>query len=150
MSVFALAVPVIEALVGYLNERKGDVARTTGLSEETVGKVSDAVTGYLTQDERATQAIMAEIDKAREHDAAMSGGSLLPVVALLRGLVRPVITLTAFFWYVYARAAGVPMGPEDYAIVGGVLAFWFGFRPFEKGSVAATPPARGSGATGGR
>lgn len=148
MEMMALAVPVIQAITGFMNERKADVAAKTGLSIETVGSVSDAVTDFLGKDERVMQAVMDEIDKARLHDTAMTTSNTLPLVSLLRGLVRPVITLTAFFWYVYARCAGLPMGGEDYAIVGGIMAFWFGLRPFEKAGgnatgVAEPTPVRG-------
>jgi hypothetical protein len=87
---------------------------------------------------------MAKIDKARDSDAALNSLDLPRFVNVLRGIVRPVITLTAFFWYVYARATNVPMGAEDYAIVGGIMAFWFGFRPFEKAVFPPMPPKRGS------
>ena len=147
MGMISLAVPVIQAITGLLSERKADVADKTGLSVETVGKVSTVMNDLLTKDERVVDAIMAEIDKARAHDSAMAASNILPVVSLLRGLVRPVITLTAFFWYVYARCMGLPMESEDYAIVGGIMAFWFGLRPFEKSmttpTVAGGTPLRG-------
>ncbi len=148
MSLWNVAVPVLSAVNGLLNERKVDVAQKTGLSVDTVGKVSGVVEDILTKDERMIEVVMAEIDKAREHDAGMAGLNALPLIAVLRGLVRPVITLTAFFWYVYARCTGVPMMAEDYAIVGGIMAFWFGLRPFEKtggegDGVAAKTPLRG-------
>lgn len=143
-----LAVPILQAITGFMNERKADVVEKTGLSMDTVNKVSSAVTDMLGKDERVTQAIMAEFEKARAHDMAMVASNIIPAVSLLRGLVRPVITLTAFFWYVYARCAGLPMNGEDYAIVGGIMAFWFGLRPFEKSaggrSVAPETPIRGS------
>lgn len=142
-----LALPVIQAIMGLLNERKADVAEKTGLSVDTVSQVSNVVNDMLTKDERVTEAIMAEFDKARAHDTAMAASNIIPAVSLLRGLVRPVITLTAFFWYVYARCAGLPMNGEDYAIVAGIMAFWFGLRPFEKSaedrSVAVGAPLRG-------
>jgi len=42
------------------------------------------------------------------------------------------VTFAAMSWYLYARTQGIELTQEDYAIIGGVLAFWFGFRPFEK------------------
>ena len=147
MSLIGVALPILQAVTGLMNDRKADVAEKTGLSVETVGKVSGVVNDLLTKDERVLEAIMAEIDKARVHDNAMGGSNILPLVSMLRGLVRPVITLTAFFWYVYARCVGLEMSGEDYAIVGGIMAFWFGLRPFEKndgGKIVATAlPVRG-------
>jgi hypothetical protein len=149
MSLWNVAVPVLSIVSGLLNERKADVAEKTGLSVETVGKVSGVVGDILTKDEKVMEAVMAEIDKARGHDTGMAVVNSYPLIGVLRGLVRPVITLTAFFWYVYARCTGVPMMAEDYAIVGGIMAFWFGVRPFEKGSdregnVASKTPLRGN------
>ena len=146
MGLVNFALPILQAVGTMLEQRKESVAEKTGLSVETVGKVSGVVNDLLTKDERVAGAIMAEIDRARAHDTAMMEQAT-PFVTLLRGLVRPVITLTAFFWYVYARCTGLPMSGEDYAIVGGIMAFWFGLRPFEKHAadkgVAAMPNPRG-------
>lgn len=146
----SLALPLLEAVVGYVSSRKSDIARDTGLSEDTVGQVSDSVTGYLSQDERALAAVMAEIDKAREHDSSLNTPNLPVFVAATRAMVRPVITLVAFLWFVYARCAGIELSAEDYTIVGGVMAFWFGLRPFEKHAVTKVTPQIGKGATVGR
>ncbi|HEX2858692.1 MAG TPA: hypothetical protein VHP58_00580 [Alphaproteobacteria bacterium] len=127
-----LVLPVIQVIIGYLLARKTEVARATGLAEDGVAKVGEALQNFMTQDTAAQQKIYDEMDKARQADVATLPGAP-PVVLLLRGLVRPVITLVAFGWYVAARANGVTLGSEDYAIIGGVVAFWFGFRPFEKG-----------------
>lgn len=147
MSWMGVAFPIISAVTGLMNDKKSDLAAKTGLSVETVGKVSGVVTDLLTKDERLAEAIMAEIEKARQHDSGMSASNVLPLISMLRGLVRPVITLTAFFWYVYARCVGLPMNGEDYAIVGGIMAFWFGLRPFEKigggKDVTVSQPLRG-------
>jgi hypothetical protein len=134
MPLIHAALPVLGAVADYMLSRKADVAKQTGLPEETIGKVSAAVSDFLTQDERAQAAVMAEIEKARQHDVAL-GENTPPIVALLRGLVRPVITLAACFWYIYARMAGIELTVEDYTIIGGIMAFWFGFRPFEKGTL---------------
>ncbi len=147
MSWMGVAFPIISAVTGLMHDKKGDLAAKTGLSVETVGKVSGVVTDLLAKDEGLASVIMAEIEKARQHDSGMGASNMMPLISMLRGLVRPVITLTAFFWYVYARCAGLPMSGEDYAIVGGIMAFWFGLRPFEKvsegGNVAVSQPKRG-------
>jgi hypothetical protein len=128
----ALVLPVIQVIVGYLLARKAEVANMTGLNEDNVGKVGEALQHFLTQDTNAQQLVYDQIDKARQADVATAAGAP-PVVLLLRGLVRPIVTFTAFGWYVVARASGVTLGSEDYAMIGGIVAFWFGFRPFEKG-----------------
>lgn len=132
MSLVNVALPVIGAVVDFLANRKDEVAQKTGVSVDAVGKVGTALQDYLTKDERALKAVMDEIDRARAHDVALAAGAP-PVVELLRGLVRPVITLTAFAYYVGARVAGLELLPEDYTLIGGIVAFWFGFRSFEKG-----------------
>lgn len=132
MSFVNVALPVIGAVIDLIARRKDDVARTTGVSVDTVGKVGQAIEDYLSKDERALKAVMDEIDRARAHDIAVNA-KVPPVVELLRGVVRPLITLTAFAYYVGARLAGVELLPEDYTLIGGIVAFWFGFRSFEKG-----------------
>lgn len=129
-------IPLLAAVVEVFANRKADVAKSVGISEDTVTRVGSVVGEILSKDEKLMAQASAEIEKARQHDAA-TGGNAPPVVELLRGLVRPVVTLGAFIWYVYARANGIDMAPEDYAIIGGVVAFWFGFRPFEKRDVVA-------------
>ena len=134
MPLIQAALPVLGVVADYMLSRKADVAKQTGLPEETIGKVSNAVSDFLTRDERAQAAVMAEIEKARQHDIATTEATP-PVVNLLRGLVRPLITLAACFWYIYARMSGIELTVEDYTIIGGIMAFWFGFRPFEKGTL---------------
>lgn len=78
---------------------------------------------------------MAEqLKSARMHDAQIFDATD-KFSNTLRSSVRPIITIAAMGWYIWARANGVPLEGEDYAIIGGVLAFWFGFRPFEKRGV---------------
>jgi hypothetical protein len=127
----AIILPVMEAMVGYLLARRADVAKLTGLNEDSVAKVGNVLQDMLGQDDHGQRQVMAEIEKARQHDVATAGNAP-SVVILLRGLVRPVVTLAAFAWYLTARIMGLPLSGEDYAIVGGIVAFWFGFRPFEK------------------
>lgn len=138
--------PVLGVLAEFLRSKGPDVAKQTGVPESTVGQVGEALTKFLTQDERLAAQLAAEMQQARSHD--VQGLNMAPpFVQLLRGMVRPVITLTAFGWYVYARSVGIVLGAEDYAIVGGIMAFWFGFRPFEKTNVVGMV---GGKATGGR
>lgn len=132
MSVIPAVVAVAGLIGEFLQNRKGDLAKQTGVSEEVVSEVGRSIGDYLSRDEKALAAVMAEIDKARGHDTAMNAVAMPPVVNLLRGLVRPVITFAAFGWYVVARLLGIPLALEDYTMVGGILAFWFGFRPFDK------------------
>lgn len=131
MALLNVALPVVQVLLEIFRDRQGEIAKDAGVSKDVVGRIGQMMEGYLTQDERVNQQVYAEIEKARQHDAATQDRSD-PIVNLLRGIVRPVITLTAFLWYVLARAQGVELNAEDYAIIGGILAFWFGFRPFEK------------------
>lgn len=131
MSLLTVALPIVSTVVDLLRSNKDDVARQVGVSPDAVGQVGDALQDYLSKDEKALKAVMDEIERARQHDIATGVGAP-PIVVLLRGLVRPVITLTAFAWYVSARVAGVALTGEDYALIGGIVAFWFGFRSFEK------------------
>jgi hypothetical protein len=122
----ALVLPVVQVIVGYLLARKAEVAHLTGLDETSVGKVGDALKQFLTQDVNAQQLVFDQIDKARQADVATATGAP-PLVVLLRGLVRPVVTFVAFGWYVVARASGVTLGSEDYAMIGGdcCVLVWF-------------------------
>jgi hypothetical protein len=145
MSIVMAVGPIMTLIAQLLSQRSSEVAKQTGLSEDAVGKVGQAMAEYLSKDERTAQQVMAEIEKARGHDVATSSEDSPPIVQLMRGLVRPVITLTAFFWYVVARLQGIVLGAEDYAIIGGIMAFWFGFRPFEKAPGGLVPPLSGRG-----
>lgn len=131
MALVNVAVPMAAAVVDLLRSRKDDVAKKAGVSADAVQQVGSVLGDYLSRDQKAMQAMMDEMERARRHDVDTRGDEP-PLVVLLRGLVRPVITLSAFVWYVAARAQGIPLSGEDYALIGGVVAFWFGFRSFEK------------------
>lgn len=134
MTLLTTALPIIGTLVDILRSHRTAVATQTGISEKAVDGIGDFIQDYLSKDERALKAVMDEIERARQFDIATSKTEP-PVVNLLRGLVRPVITLTAFAWYLLARLNGVPLSMEDYTIIGGIIAFWFGFRSFDKRAV---------------
>jgi hypothetical protein len=72
-----------------------------------------------------------EIEKARLHDNSINT-QVSSYVINIRGLIRPVCTVAAFIWYVYAKLNGISLDSQDYSIIGGILAFWFGFRSYEK------------------
>lgn len=131
MALINVAIPVIQAAVELLKSRRDDVAEKAGVQKDAVDRISGVISDYLGKDEKLLALTSDEIEKARQHDVSTLDKSER-VVNLLRGLVRPVVTFTAFVWYVFARAAEIPLGSEDYAIIGGVIAFWFGFRPFDK------------------
>lgn len=131
MSVVNVLVPMAAAVVDILSSRKDEVAKQAGVSTQAVQQVGSVLGDYLSRDQKALQSVMDEMERARRHDVDTKGTEP-PIVLLMRGLVRPLITLSAFVWYVLARAYGIPLSSEDYALIGGVVAFWFGFRSFEK------------------
>lgn len=109
----------------------GAGAATGAQAKEVVAQMGEAVDRFMERDERLLQLAHSEVQDARRHDTAIGNGGLV-LVDLLRGLVRPGITLAVFIWYIYARLHGIALSAEDYALVGGVLAFWFGMRLYEK------------------
>ena len=123
--------PLVGALFSGLQRNRNAIAEQAGVAPSTIEKVGAAMEAYLTKDERILQQASAELERARQHDIATQVTDM-PSVNFARGMVRPLITFAAMGWYVYARVQNIPLTPEDYAIVGGVLAFWFGMRPFEK------------------
>lgn len=131
MALVNVAVPLIGALTEFLRLRREDVAQQAGVKADAVDRIGGVIADYLSKDDKMLALAAEELERARQHDIATLDKSE-QIVNLLRGLVRPVVTIGAFGWYVYARAAGVALGAEDYAIIGGVMAFWFGFRPFDK------------------
>lgn len=107
-----------------------------GLLTGMLPKAVDLASEYILDKDKAAELVAKmnvlyndALKSAREHDKASYGDVL---VDRLRGLVRPVCTMIAISWYVYARVNDIALGHEDYAIIGGILAFWFGFRPFDK------------------
>ncbi len=127
MSLLGLAGGVLSVL----SNGKSAIARGAGVDESTVGAVLKGVDVYLSKDERARTQLNDFVKDARAHDTATFVKDDL-FSNRLRSMVRPVVTFAAMGWYLYARSHGIALTQEDYAIVGGVLAFWFGFRPFEK------------------
>lgn len=94
-------------------------------------KIEAAFTAFVGEDTDAQKLITQSIADARDADAKTFDPSI-HIINAMRSSVRPVCTFMAMSWYVYARVKGVALTPEDYAIIGGIIAFWFGFRPFEK------------------
>lgn len=127
----AAILPFITQVLGLVRDQKATIAEKAGVSAEAVDKVTTAIESYISKDERVLQMAEQDINNARQHDTSTYNPAD-KLVNTARGLVRPICSFIAIIWYVWARAAGIPLMAEDYAIIGGVLAFWFGFRPFEK------------------
>lgn len=119
---------------GLFSLLKGDakqIAQDAGVEEGVISKVLGAVETYATKDERLQAFLAEQIDKARQHDIATFDKTDL-FSNRLRSSVRPLVTFAAMTWYIYARVNNIPLQAEDYALIGGVTAFWFGCRLFEK------------------
>ncbi|MDE0723614.1 MAG: hypothetical protein OSB62_02820 [Alphaproteobacteria bacterium] len=127
MSLLGLAGGVLSVL----SRGKDAIAARAGVDEGTVSAVLKGVDAYLSKDERARAQLNDFVKDARAHDISTFVKDDV-FSNRLRSVVRPLVTFAAMGWYLYARSHGIPLAQEDYAIIGGVLAFWFGFRPFEK------------------
>ena len=123
--------PIIGGLLGLFKGNKKGIAEQAGVEVGVVDKVIGAVEYYATKDERYQKFVESQIKNARAHDIA-TFDKTDKFSNRVRSTVRPFVTFTAVIWYIYARVSEIPLTGEDYAIVGGILAFWFGFRPFEK------------------
>ena len=125
---FRLTVPEIPRCVSRLFQSY----KSFNLNHESiVSKVLGAVEDYANKDERMQAFLAEQINKARSHDIA-TFDKTDKFSNRLRSSVRPLTTFAAMAWYIYARLNEIPLQAEDYAIIGGIMAFWFGFRPFEK------------------
>lgn len=128
---WAALLPIIGQIIAMLREQKSDIANKAGVTPDAMDKVTSAIENYISKDERVLQMAEQAINNARQHDISTYNPQD-KLVNTARGLVRPVCSFIAIIWYVAARACGIELSAEDYAIIGGILAFWFGFRPFEK------------------
>lgn len=126
-----IATTVLGGLFGLLKGNSKSIAGKAGVDESIVGKVLGAVEDYANKDERMQAFLAEQINKARQHDIA-TFDKTDKFSNRLRSSVRPLTTFAAMAWYIYARLNEIPLQAEDYAIIGGIMAFWFGFRPFEK------------------
>lgn len=126
-----MILPIIGGVVELIKNNRETIAREVGVKPAVMDKLGDVIKTHLTQDERKLQQLAAEVQSARDF-AMQTQVKDVVLVSIARGLVRPCITFAAMGWYIYARVNQIVLQPEDYAIVGGVLAFWFGMRPFEK------------------
>ena len=128
-----LALPLLASIVSLFDSKRKVLAETAGVTEDVMAVVSRTMTDFLTKDEKVMELTMKHMQDARSHDIATFDKADV-MSNRLRSVVRPVCTFIAIGWYVYARVNNIPLQQEDFAIVGGILAFWFGFRPFEKKS----------------
>lgn len=126
-----IATTVLGGLFSLFKGNTKSIANKAGVDESVVGKVLGAVEDYANKDERMQEFLAEQINKARQHDIA-TFDKTDKFSNRLRSSVRPLTTFAAMAWYIYARLNDIPLQAEDYAIIGGIMAFWFGFRPFEK------------------
>lgn len=129
--VLQTVVPALAGIFSALVQGRQNISAESGVREDVVQRVLGAAEAYVSKDERVQAQLLAELENARAHDAVTFDKTDM-AANRLRSSVRPIVTFAAMGWYVYARIEGIELAAEDYAIVGGVLAFWFGFRPFEK------------------
>ena len=122
---------LISGIITLINHNRDQIASKTGVAPGAVSKVGQALEEYLSRDERFQQLAETAMQNARQHDIS-TFDQTDQIINRLRSSVRPLCSFVAMGWYVFARANNIPLAAEDYAIIGGVLAFWFGFRPFEK------------------
>ena len=121
----------ITGLFSLFSGAASSISKGIGVDEGIVTKVIKGIEHYASKDERVQKFWAEQMQNARKHDIATFDKTDV-FSNRLRSAVRPFCTMVALLWYVYARSNEIPLGQEDYAIVGGILAFWFGFRPFEK------------------
>jgi hypothetical protein len=120
-----------QLVLGKVIQNSSKIEKEAGVTRQVVERVLNAVGSSLENNPEQFSAIAKELDSARAFAVSTQvQGNVL--VETLRGLVRPIITYVAMSWYVYARFNEIQLTAEDYAIIGGIIAFWFGFRPFEK------------------
>ncbi|MCP4355505.1 MAG: hypothetical protein GY793_07720 [Proteobacteria bacterium] len=114
------------ALSSFAKSKKGI---DLGINDEIVKAVSE----YLERDIKLEKEILSQIESARSHDLNTSSKNS-SIINNIRGIVRPICTFIAFAWYLYAKIHNIALTVEDYTIIGGILAFWFGFRSIDKKS----------------
>ena len=119
---------ITTAIAAALSKFKGSKkALDLGISEDII----NAVSSYLSKDIELDKNLTEQIKNAQDHDISI-GQKLSKLVINLRGLIRPLCTIVILTWYLYAKLNNINLTTEDYSIIGGVLAFWFGFRTYEK------------------
>lgn len=123
---FGIAALIGKALSSFKLSKEG---KSLGITDD----IANGLASYLQNNANLEKEIIAEIDKARKHDILI-GENVSKFVTNLRGLIRPLCTIAAFIWYIYAKLNTIELTSEDYSIIGGILAFWFGFRSYEKKS----------------
>ncbi len=121
----------VQLALGQIVGNEKELAQKIGADERIVKQVTNGIGSWITEPERLLKLETDFLKQAREHDVQTYNKDDL-WVNRLRSSVRPVVTFVTLFWYVYARVTGLSLQEEDYVIIGGVFAFWFGFRPFEK------------------
>lgn len=126
-----VALPFLTNVLALFRENKNKISKESGVAADVVEQVARAFEKQLSKDERLIQQAAKEMEKARQHDIQTQIKDIW-LVNLLRGLVRPLVTFSVFMWYLYARIQGIPLSAEDYTLIGGILAFWFGIRSFDK------------------
>lgn len=127
---FKLAVAGIFAKI-LANFAKTEKAKSLGINDVVVNEVSNFIKSDHLFEKELNGQLSQELEKARKHDNDINS-QVSSYVINIRGLIRPICTIAAFMWYVYAKLNNIVLDSHDYSIIGGILAFWFGFRSYEK------------------
>lgn len=106
----------------------------TDFAKGLISPVTDIIKEVVTDKDAAMQLegklaifFANTINDAREHDKATYGATWSgQAVDFCRGMIRPVITMGAASYFIYAKMHGMEINDYDYTIIGGVFAFWFG------------------------
>lgn len=119
---------IAKAISGFSSSKK---AKELGINDNALDEISKYLKDDLTFNSELEKEIIQEVEKARHHDL-LTSKNINNIVNNIRGIVRPLCTLIAFSWYIYAKLNSIDLNSQDYSIIGGTLAFWFGFRSYEK------------------
>ena len=121
---------IIDSIISYIFNR----LKNSGIIKKSELKTLNLLEKEINESKTLNKEISQLLAKVVEHDAGLIKNNS-SLVNNLRGIIRPICTLFAFAWYLYAKVNNIELSLEDYSIIGGILAFWFGFRTYEKSKV---------------
>lgn len=123
---FLTAGILAKTLSSFAKTKEG---KNLGLTDDIIQGISK----YIETNNDFEKEILKQAELARQHDLKSSEKNS-QYINNIRGAIRPFCTLIAFAWYLYAKLNNIELNGQDYAMVGGILAFWFGFRSLDKKS----------------
>ncbi len=125
-----MGIPIISDVLQLVDTAVDKIFPDADKKEEIKSKLKLTLLQQALEEKRL---VFQDLENARElYREELREQGVSTFVKNLRALVRPVIAFSSIGFYIGAKVNGIQLTEFDYYLIGGVFAFYFGLRTFEK------------------